>query len=89
MEELVNFYLNAKSRLNERRTLKLVGERLQPYEYVIYSKFGESLKQKRQFKKSEKQRIKIEEGYYKGIGDAIKIIDKLFAEVIKNANKDN
>lgn len=88
MDELVNFYLNIKSKLNEKRTIKLVMERLQPYEYVIFLNNGESLKQKKQFKKAEKTRIKIEEGYFKGVGDAIKIIDKLFSEVMKNANKD-
>lgn len=85
MDELVNFYLNIKARLNEKRTEKLSKERLQPIKHVSFAKFGESWLQKRQNRKAEKQRIKIEEGYYKGIGDAIKIIDKLFAEVEKNA----
>lgn len=88
MDELVNFYLNIKSKLNERRTIKLVGERLLPVKHISYKKLGETWFQKRQNKKAEKTRIKIEEGYYKGIGDAIKIIDKLFSEVMKNANKD-
>ena len=60
MDELVNFYLNIKSKLNEKRTINHVMERLQPYEYVIFLNNGESLKQKKQFKKAEKTRIKIE-----------------------------
>lgn len=65
MDELVNFYLNIKSKLNEKRTIKLVMERLQPYEYVIFLNNGESLKQKNSLKKLKKPELRLKKAILK------------------------
>lgn len=89
MEEIQNFYLKIMAELHLKQTVKLSKERLLPQEYVLCKDKKVTRKTKSLCKKSERQRKKIEKGYYKGIDDSIKIIQSIYKKALKCSLKES
>lgn len=89
MEEIENFYLKIISELKFLQTNRLSNEQLHPLKFPVYQKRRETWKARNLAKKEEKIRSKIEKGYYKGINDCIKKIEKIYKVKVKCFSKES
>lgn len=88
MEEFDKFYLQVVAHLKTLQTNKLSQERLLPVEIAVCENKKETVKSRKLSKKKEKQRLKIEQGYFKGVNDSLRILEKVYRLVLKNVDKD-
>ncbi len=86
MGEIERFYLSVIAQLNVAQTTKMKSERLLPINVFTKKNGRETMRQRKLFKKAEKQRNKIEKGYYKGIKTAQEILNKEFKRCLKCLN---
>ena len=88
MEELNNYYLQVIANLKTLQTDKLTQERLLPLTFAVCKKKKETTKSRKLAKKKERQRAKIEQGYFKGVEDSLKIVNKIYKVILKHVEKD-
>ena len=88
MDLLENFYLKIIANLKNLQTVRMSSEKLLPLKFELFEKRKDFWKARKLSKKSEKQRKQIENGYYKGIADALKLVNKIFKVYEKECSKE-
>lgn len=84
-----DLYLILSSKLRELQTQRLKSEKTLPIEFPVYDKKRETRKVKKLLKKSETERQKHLNGYFKGVADAINIVDSTFKKLKKLEDKED
>lgn len=88
MEEVEKFYLKVIAELKYLQSERMNKEKFLPTEVHVYEKIKNTWLATRIAKKKEKQRKKIEKGYYKAINECIKHVNDIYKETLKECSKD-